>query len=66
MTPEDKKWIDSASYEDLLRRWRTTAVTDPVFFNDTGEYYKKVLAEKRAKVGNAEHVRASKAIGVWF
>ncbi len=63
MTSEQRKWIDNASYINLLRRWREAPVGDLMFLNDTGKYYEKVLKEKRAEVGNAEHVRASKAIG---
>lgn len=63
MTSEQRKWIDNASYVNLLRRWREAPVGDLMFLNDTGRYYEKVLKEKRAEVGNAEHVRVSKAIG---
>jgi hypothetical protein len=63
MTDEQRRWIDSASYESLLSRWRSAPVGDPMFQGDTGDYYARVMAEKRKQVGQAEHVRASKAIG---
>jgi hypothetical protein len=63
MTDEQKKWIDEASYEQLLRRWRTAPAGDLMFRDDTGDYYSQVMARKRDEVGNAEHVRASKEIG---
>ena len=63
MTPEQKKWIDEASYEDLLRKLRFGAVGDPMFIDDTVYgYFSKVLHERR-EANPAEHVRASKAIG---
>ena len=62
MTPEQKKWIDEATYEDLLRRNRFAPIGDPMFRGDTGDYYSKVMNEKRA-ANPGEHVRASKAIG---
>ena len=44
---EMKKWIDSASYEDLLTRWRFSESGNPFFQGDVGTYYIKVMAEKR-------------------
>ena len=58
-----KAWIDGATYEQLLRRWRFAAAGDPFFQGDVGVYYKEAMAEKRVQVGNAEHVAASKSIG---
>ena len=57
-----KQWIDNASYEELLRKWRFAPVGDPWFQGELGEYYAKVLAAKR-DADQGEHVRASKAIG---
>lgn len=58
-----KEWIDQASYEDLLRRWRFAPSGDPMFRGEAGEYYTKVMAEKRKKIGDAGHTQASKNIG---
>jgi len=62
MTPEQKKWIDEATYEDLLRKWRFAASGDPMFQGDAGDYYAKVMVEKKA-YDPAEAVAASKRIG---
>ena len=62
MNKEQKRWIDSASYEDLLRKWRFAPAGDPWFRDDTGDYYAKVMAQKRA-ADPEEGVRASKSIG---
>ena len=58
-----RTWLDNASYEELLAKWRNAPAGDPFFRGELGEYYRKVMNRKRAEVGNGEHVRASKAIG---
>jgi len=58
-----KSWVDSASYEDLLRRWRFAPVGDPVFQGETGKYYAEVMWRKKAELSAGEQVRASKNIG---
>lgn len=63
MTPEEKAWIDNASYEELLRKWRMEPAGSPWFQGSTGSYYAEVLSLKRHEVGNTEHVRISKKIG---
>ncbi len=68
MNPEEIKkewveWVDGASYEQLLSRWRNAPAGDPFFIGKMGDYYKKKMSEKRSEVSDAEHVRASKSIG---
>jgi hypothetical protein len=64
MTEAEKKWIDNASYRDLLYKIRFAPVGEPMFTGDTGEYFVKVQRERRAAPGgDGEHVRASKEIG---
>lgn len=58
-----KKWIDNATYEQLLSRWRFAPAGSPWFQGEIGEYYQKVMEEKRKEVGDAGHVQASKKIG---
>ena len=55
-----KKWIDEASYEQLLSKWRFAPIGDPMFQGDTGDYYAKVMREKREHV---DHVQVSKNVG---
>lgn len=62
MTASQKQWIDDASYEQMLRRWRNSAPGDEMFVGETGQYYVKVMAEKRQAVGVEGHVAASKSI----
>jgi hypothetical protein len=58
-----KQWIDNASYEQLLSRWRNAAIGSPFFQGEIGDYYAEKMKQKRIEVGNDEHVRASKSIG---
>lgn len=60
MNEQHKAWIDKASYEELLSRWRFASLGDPMFQGETGDYYSKVMKEKRQ---NSDHVQASKNIG---
>ncbi len=63
MEESTKASIDSMDYESMLSLWRNAPVGHPMFQGETGDYYSKVMAEKRKAVGPAEHVRASKNIG---
>lgn len=60
---EMKRWIDAASYESLLSKWRNAPVGSPWFQGEIGEYYEQAMKTKREMVGDAGHVAASKAIG---
>lgn len=62
-TDEMKTWIDKATYQELLSKWRFALPGSLWFQGELGEYYKKRMAEVRAAIGNSEHVRVSKAIG---
>jgi hypothetical protein len=60
MNERDKLWIDNASYEDLLRRWRFAQLGDRMFQGETGEYFRKVMFTKEM---NCDHVQESKNVG---
>lgn len=59
-----KEQIDSEDYESLLRRWRFAPSGSPFFQGDLGDYYAKVMAEKRDALPPGEQVRASKSAGL--
>ena len=61
LTEENKKSIDSLSYEGLLSKWRFAPVGDLWFQGETGEYWGKRMAELR---GSVDHVAISKSIGL--
>lgn len=57
------KWIDNATYEQLLKKWRFAPSGDPFFEGATGEYYTQKMRDKRKEIGNDAQVAASKRIG---
>lgn len=61
LTEKNKKVIDEMSYEDLLSRWRFSLIDDPWFQDETGEYWRKRMAELRSKESNPAEI--SKKIG---
>jgi hypothetical protein len=63
MTADEKQWIDNASYQELLRRWRFAPSSDPIIQDKTGAYFQTVLHRRRAELGVDEHVRISKLVG---
>jgi len=56
-------WIASASYKELLTRWRHYPTGSPFFQGSVGRLYLQTMMEKRFQVGEEEHVAISKAIG---
>lgn len=57
-----KAWIDNATYEDLLRKWRNAPSGSAFFIGTIGDYYaERMKALKEADSAGA--VRASKNIG---
>lgn len=63
MTQEMKKWIDAASYQDLLAKWRFEPIGSHWFEGEAGEYFKEVMKTKRENTSLGEQVAASKAMG---
>ena len=63
MTEEDMiTWINNASLQSLLQRWRFEKIGSPWFLGKVGEHYQKVMFDKRNK-NPEEWVRVSKIIG---
>jgi len=62
LTPENKKHIDSLSYEALLRHNRFAPIGDPWFRGETGTYWLDRMNELR-NLPETDHVGASKRIG---
>lgn len=57
MNDQTKSWIDNASYEELLSRWRYGKLGDPMFMDVTGAYYSKVMFEKNNRLTMFKHLR---------
>lgn len=60
---EMKRWIDNASYEELLRKWRFAPLGDKYFSGNIGEYFTKKIIEKRNKLSSKEESEISKKVG---
>ena len=58
-----KEEIDNASYEELLEKWRFAPSGDPAFQGEAGEYYAKVMFEKKELLLPGQAVAASKSVG---
>jgi len=58
-----KAWIDKATYEQLMAKWRFAPSGDLFFQGELGEYYRAKLDEKRKLLSNIELVKISKQIG---
>lgn len=63
MNEKDKEWIDNATYEELLRKWRFAPLGERIFIGESGEYYRKVMLQKKYKLPHNEVVKASKNVG---
>jgi len=60
---ESKKWIDNASYEALLCKWRHAPIGDPLMKCETGDYYCCIMSKRKCEMGSGEQVAISKRIG---
>ena len=58
-----KAWIDGATYEQLLGKWRFEPVGSPWFQGKMGDYYMAAMKRKRYETPQDEQVAASKRLG---
>lgn len=64
MTNEERRaWINGATYEQLLAKWRFAPPGDPFFEGDLGDHFRKVMNLRRSELPEGEHVQVSKRIG---
>lgn len=64
LTIENKEYIDSLSYTQLLERCRFAPIGDEWFQGETGKYWGERMGKLRSQPGgNERHVAASKALG---
>lgn len=60
LTKELKKEIDEMSYESMLSQWRFAIAGTLMFQDKSGDYFAKVMAEKKKSV---DYMQISKNIG---
>jgi len=63
MNYELQLWIDNASYEDLLRKWRFAPAGDPLFQLLTGKYYWLVMEQRKQELPPGQAAAISKKLG---
>ena len=63
LTKENKKCIDSLSYEQLLSYWRFAPLGDLWFQGETGDYWGSVMNKKKEELKGYQAVAISKNIG---
>lgn len=47
---ERLRWIDTASYHDLLVKWRQEPPSSPWFVGETGRHYGDVMRKRRSSM----------------
>ena len=63
LTEEKKKYLDSLSFDELLRKWRFEPSGSPLTSGEVGDYFYKIFQEKRAEISPEEFTRISKRVG---
>lgn len=58
-----KTKIDKMTYKQMLHEWRFAPSGDILFRNNIGEYFRKVMAEKKKQLFEGDHSDISKKIG---
>lgn len=56
------KFIDNATPEELLRRWRFSE-NDPIFQGELGEKYARTIRKVRTEMGDEAWAKLSKKVG---
>lgn len=63
MNKNDKKIIDDMPYREMFSLRRFAPVGHRYFLDNTGEYFMKIMAEKRMHITDAEYTQISKSVG---
>ncbi len=61
--PSTKEIIDSMDYEHMLRVWRFAPIGADLLCGEVGDYFKRVLLEKKNMLLHDDQVRTSKIVG---
>lgn len=62
MTKEQKDWINSASYSQLLRIWRFSQSGNPLLQGEAGDYFADRMSKLKEEDPDGA-VKASKMLG---
>ncbi len=58
-----RAWIDSASYHDLLRKWRFARGGESFCRGELGRYYMSELYRRRIEIGSEKHLKTCADLG---
>lgn len=62
INPKLKQKIDEMDYESMFKLWRFSPAGEELFQGETGNYFIKVMMEKKGKLPEGEHCRISKKL----
>ena len=62
-TDEFKHWLSTASYEELLRKWRFVSPSDPILQGEYGVLFKERLLAVMSALDSEERIAVSKKVG---
>lgn len=57
------QWIEKASYEELLYKWRFSPAGDPFFIGKIGDFYQDRMNKLKIETPIEEQVSISKKVG---
>jgi hypothetical protein len=63
LTDELKNEIDNMSYSQMLSKWRFTPAGNNLFQGESGDYFAKVLGEKKNDLSIDNQAGISKFVG---
>lgn len=63
LKPDMLKWLETASYSDLLKKWRFEAIGSEWFRGEVGDAFVDIMAKRRAELTHEEKVEFSKRVG---
>jgi len=56
-------WINTATYVELLRKWRFAPSEDAMFQDEIGVHFAFTLAHRRKEIGAVAAIAASNLVG---
>lgn len=63
VSEQTKKEIDAMNYEQMLSNWRFCPAGSHLFQGDTGQYFSKVMQDKKSKLAAGQAAQISKDVG---
>ena len=58
-----KRWLDTASYTELLTLWRHGDLKSPIFQGSIGLYFREIMRTKSKELSEDQLLAASESVG---